>query len=427
MPKIDYLFKRPNSQFWRVRLQLNGKSIERTLKTTDRAQAEIIALPLIAEHKARVLASRPRWSETVKHQPGLHTLDDGQKLFATARELHYLDAGGATIRTEPNRCEVFENVPVPSVVHFGNGPTRKLVADIRRRWPDIYQGGPIIAANAFDRPKVATKNGDDALFETYVQDKKLTGYSEKEARDVWSLFKTMTEGKALKDCTRDDGRLLVKHFEQQGLKSASIHKKLVRLNAAVNLAIEEGKLTFNPFAGIVAKSGKDSIEREPLDDADMALAFGNLDKLDASDQLLFRLLASTGLRLGEAFQITSEKSEKGVRFVLIGTKTAQSRRRVPFPASMLPHLPEKIKGPLFTGDANSASKRLNTFLNECGIGSAQKVVHSLRHRAADRLRAVGAPEDIRWALLGHHKKTADKYGKGFPVSLLRKWIDKIGL
>jgi len=57
-----------------------------------------------------------------------------------------------------------------------------------------------------------------------------------------------------------------------------------------------------------------------------------------------------------------------------------------------------------------------------------KVVHSLRHRAQDRLRAAGCPEDVRWALLGHEEKTvASGYGESFPVPLLRKWIDKIGL
>jgi hypothetical protein len=68
------------------------------------------------------------------------------------------------------------------------------------------------------------------------------------------------------------------------------------------------------------------------------------------------------------------------------------------------------------------------FLNEIGIIDPNKVVHSLRHRAQDQLRAAGCPQDIREALLGHEKKTvAAGYGRGFPVPLLRKWIDKIGL
>jgi hypothetical protein len=43
------------------------------------------------------------------------------------------------------------------------------------------------------------------------------------------------------------------------------------------------------------------------------------------------------------------------------------------------------------------------------------------------LRAAGCPEDIRRSILGHEEETvAAGYGEGFPVTLLRKWIDKIG-
>ncbi len=62
-----------------------------------------------------------------------------------------------------------------------------------------------------------------------------------EARAVWELYKTLVN-KPLKDATRDDGRVLVAHFEQQGNKSATIQKKLSWLVAACNFAIREGRL-----------------------------------------------------------------------------------------------------------------------------------------------------------------------------------------
>jgi hypothetical protein len=97
------------------------------------------------------------------------------------------------------------------------------------------------------------------------------------------------------------------------------------------------------------------------------------------------------------------------------------------PVDVLPYLPKKIQAPLFEGSPRPASKRLNRFFNDIGIADKRKVVHSLRHRAQDRLRAVGCPQDIRWALLGHEERTvAEGYGEGFPVALLKKWIDKIG-
>ena len=228
----------------------------------------------------------------------------------------------------------------------------------------------------------------------------------------------------MKAATRDDGRKVVQHFEAQNLKSASIRKKIGWLNATVNLAIREGRLTFNPFSSIVPKRD-DEERRLPLDDADMQNVKRNLGRLDESERLLFRLLAATGMRLSEAFDIDSELKERGVRYVVIGHKTEQSKRRVPLPASALPHLPATIMGPLFHHGPRTASKRLNRFLNDCGIVDPRKVIHSLRHRAQDRLRAAGCPTDVRYKLLGHEKKTvAAGYGVGSPMPLLKKWITR---
>ena len=229
------------------------------------------------------------------------------------------------------------------------------------------------------RARAKPKTDDDKVLETYIEHRKITGYIEREARDVWALFKTLTDDKPLKDCDRDDGRKLVAHFEAQGLKSATIEKKIAWLNAAVNLAIKEGRLKFNPFASIVPRV-RDKTRRLPLADADMKAIKRNLARLDEADQLLVRLLASTGMRLSEAFEIDGEEKERGVRYVIVGKKTEQSLRRVPLPAAVLPYLPKSIKGPLFDRSKNAdpsdaASKRLNRFLDDCGIIDKRKVVH----------------------------------------------------
>ena len=100
-----------------------------------------------------------------------------------------------------------------------------------------------------ERATAPTKTSDDALLETYLKNARrgpVTGYYEREARNVWTLYKTLTDSKPLKDADRDDGRKLVTHFEAQGLKSATIEKKVRWLNVMVHLAIEEGRLKFNP-------------------------------------------------------------------------------------------------------------------------------------------------------------------------------------
>jgi integrase len=408
--KNDYIFEHPQSKYLYLRLRdSDGRRFVKSLGTTDKLQAEILALPLIAEHKARLLAARPHVETTWWHklEPGRkHTAPDGGEIIATDKELLYIGHNGAITRTEPN-----------------GGPLYRLA------------GGPLslpTLAEAYGakRPTVPVKDGDDGVIETYLKHKNITGHFEHEARSVWALYKTLTESKPLKDATRDDGRKLVAHFEGKGLKSATVQKKVGWLNAAVNLAIKEGRLKFNPFSSIVPDR-KDKAKRLPLDEADMKACKRNLETLSETDQLLFRLLGATGMRLSEAFEIDGEMKERGVRYVIVGKKTEQSLRRVPLPAAVLPFLPKTIKGPLFpmtTADPpDAASKRFARFLDDCGIVDPRKVTHSLRHRAQDRLRAAGCPEDVRWAILGHEEETvAAGYGEGFPVRLLKKWIDKIG-
>ena len=411
--KISYLFLRPDSQNWHVRLQSPGGRIEKSLGTPDRAQAEILSLPYIQQHKMRLLEAKPgqvawRWRPPFTFGEGaqdyaaqveaLGFVTPFKQITVDGRELIILNSG-AVVRKEPNG--EFALVAVPSVRE------QKAIARQDQR---------------------TATSPDDALIETYLKHKNITGYFEREARAVWALYKQLTNSKPLKDASRDDGRKLVDYYEKQDLKSASIQKKLGWMIAAVNLAIDEGKLKFNPFSSIV-RDRDDKQRRLPLSETDIRNLKRNLDQLDEADQLLFRVLASTGCRLSEAFEIDGEMKEGGCRYIIVGRKTDQSLRRVPLPAALLPFLPRKIEGQLFKAEPRGAtSKRLMRFLRAVvGIDDPRKVVHSLRHRAQDRLRAAGCPEDLRWAILGHEEETvAAGYGEGFPVPLLKRWIDKIG-
>src|SRR6516225_10079948 len=42
------------------------------------------------------------------------------------------------------------------------------------------------------RPDLPRKRADDAILETYIRQANLTGYPEREARAMWSLFRTLT-------------------------------------------------------------------------------------------------------------------------------------------------------------------------------------------------------------------------------------------
>jgi integrase len=242
-------------------------------------------------------------------------MNDGGRVFATDRELHFLDGDGKTTRTAPNG----------GTATFYTGP--------------IKSGGLSEAIN--ERPTVATRSGDDAILETYLDFKDAHKYVRRGAEDTWATFKSLTGGKPLVKCGWDDGRKLVECYAAKGLKSASIHKRLVRLNAAVRHAIKTGKLPatmINPFSAVVPKVGKDATQKVRLTEAEIAICRQKLHLLKPEDQLLFRFLCSTGARLGEAFQVVDEETAEGtnIRFCEVGTKTETSHRRIPFPDCLIP-------------------------------------------------------------------------------------------
>ena len=90
---------------------------------------------------------------------------------------------------------------------------------------------------------------------------------------------------------------------------------------------------------------------------------------------------------------------------------------------------QKFAFPRYTGDsqcrADSASATLNGWMKRQGINHLN---HELRHTMADRLRNVGCPKEIRYAIDGHASQdVGDTYGKGHGLSILKDWLDKVAL
>ncbi len=92
---------------------------------------------------------------------------------------------------------------------------------------------------------------------------------------------------------------------------------------------------------------------------------------------------------------------------------------------------KKIKGPLFTGRKDSASKRITEFLTDIGVKDGRTLApfHSFRHRAGTRLRQAKVEPELRYALGGwtdgEKPNSGWNYGEG-TIKELRQAIDKIG-
>ena len=75
-------------------------------------------------------------------------------------------------------------------------------------------------------------------------------------------------------------------------------------------------------------------------------------------------------------------------------------------------------------NANSASAAINKWIKT--VAGPDAVIHSLRHSFRDRLRAVEAPSEVIDQLGGWSLKTVgQRYGDGYKVEILSKWLEKI--
>lgn len=271
-------------------------------------------------------------------------------------------------------------------------------------------------------------NPDDALIENYAAT--LEERLARDCRTMWALYKNMVN-KPLRLCVRDDVKPLVAKLRADGITPKTIDKRIGWLRSAVNKAIRDGILTYNPFNAPVTRKeiAQASVRKRPFSEDDMAIARRSFHLMTVrADELklLWILCATTGMRLSEANSIEREYMEGDIRYVIVGTKNEQSIRRVPLPSAVLPLLPARINGPLFSRDPKRNSSDMNRWLKRAGIHSKFSTQHSLRHRAQDRLREAECPQDVRWELLGHEKKTvAEGYGHGSSMKKLKPWIETI--
>jgi len=439
-----YLFRRTGSQNWYVRFRLpdGGKVIERSLGTIDKDVAWQKAADDIKAHKAMMYQRRQARVATIVHGPwepefpiGVHSLPDGRTLIATATDLTYSDG---TRRPNGGPMIYLANPHLLSV--------KEQFAALDDAWDGKIGAGPVPT----DRPVLITvkTSPDDTLLEDYIQrgsrrrKRPLNPVREKEARKIWATFRQIVN-KPLSECTIDDGYTLVKHLEAEHLeahktviKAATLTRTLVPLVSLVDLAIakQKLKLAINPFSGVVThRDDNKSNKVEGFTDDDMKKIRANLHRLDEADQLLLRVLASTGMDRGEAFSIAGERIDNGVRFCLVGTKTEARPRRVPFPKCLLPHLPKPIDKPLFKGRKDTASKRITEFLESIGVkcddGRKLSPFHSFRHRAGTRLREAKVSAELRYAIGGWTDGGKPNGGWNYGewnIRELKAAIDKIG-
>ena len=229
------------------------------------------------------------------------------------------------------------------------------------------------------------------------------------------------------------------------LSVSSVKRNFSTIRSIVNLTItEHGLDCINAFSRTYMPD--DNRQRRLPITIDCIKSI-QVDCHDADDDMrwLVALLSDTGMRLGEAvgLALTDLNLSDDIPHINITPhpwrrlKTRGSERCVPLVGEALwaaSRAIEDTSGSDFlfprynrgsTSNANSASAAINKWLKP--RVPAGCVIHSFRHSMRDRLRAVECPSDIIDAIGGWTTNgVGHRYGNGYNLDLLAKWMKRIG-
>lgn len=299
----------------------------------------------------------------------------------------------------------------------------------------------------------------------YAKDKRLTGDKDEMVRFERTLQRLQQaigplDQVPLKALSREQhGRkfmsllLNAKKSDGKPLALGSAKREAIIVAAIVNHAFKEFDLEGtigNPFASLPwPKEDVRAMEKKlPLPDDLVGRIYARLEGGRTRElPLVWRLLAGTGMRLGEAVGLTRDDIilDAVTPHVLVrpnavrGLKTAASIRSVPLVGEALKAATEAVEGvaqgtPLFARyarprGADGASAALMKAVR-AETDDKRFTVHGLRHRVSDRLRDAGAPVEVRHGFLGHASTAIAETTYGSREARLRefaKWAESAGL
>ncbi len=252
--------------------------------------------------------------------------------------------------------------------------------------------------------------------------------------------------KPLPDYTKADANAFRDELIKKGLAGSSITRIFGTVRAVFNFAVaEEGLSISSPFANVYYDRSAGVAVRSPIPVDVVRAVQLQCYQMDDEMRWLVALVADTGMRLAEAAGLLREdifQQENGRWAAKItphpwrSLKTDSSSRVVPLAgsaewAARRIHTQQdgnKFAFPRYnTSDktsANSASAALNKWLKAYVPKGA--TMHGFRHSMRDRLRAVECPADVADQIGGWHTDGVGQgYGKGYPLEVLRKWLDRI--
>lgn len=230
-----------------------------------------------------------------------------------------------------------------------------------------------------------------------------------------------------------------KFLDESGKSPRSRQDAIIKVSAMFNFAMKQRDyIEKNPFLGMNYKNVENlSIKK--------GVSLMEHQKIISSQHVantrslwwLLNLLFYTGIRIGEAIQITSkdyiEKEDQGklIKCISInntGTKTvknSESIRDIPLSENLLKAGIWEEKPVYHWVNNSSASNAISKAFKKTGM---KHTAHDYRYGLSDRLRDLQeVPDHIRFSILGHaHRTMTDRtYRSKQPLLQMKQVIDRI--
>ena len=210
----------------------------------------------------------------------------------------------------------------------------------------------------------------------------------------------------IEEITGDDIQDLLIHIQATRLRDlCKINLSQVFKKAAIQKIIDS-----NPCEAVEIKKHKSEHKKALTIEEQRRFLIASEN---SPHSLLFRLILSIGIRIGEALALTKADIDfenckltinknvafiNGKRIVQDTPKSEAGNRIIPIPADICRELKEIQTENLFPCTYNAAKKALEKIAKGLDI---KMTLHTLRHTYATRLEEAGIPAKVKQYLLGH--------------------------
>jgi integrase len=213
------------------------------------------------------------------------------------------------------------------------------------------------------------------------------------------------------------------------------NKSIGRVGAMYRTISEINMLNLPPIFEKATIRGAKHEQRIPYDPDFVQrhiLADGMFDDVNPEARRVLYLVTETGLRLSEACNLNSKTIilDHPVPHVRVRPdgremKSDQSLRDIPLVGAALMAMRLQPEGfPRYVDKADHLSALLNKVLEARKLRPNGESVYSLRHTFKDRLRAVGAEDELKDYFMGHAREQP-AYGFGYSLEAKLGWLERI--